>query len=202
MKKYIEFSIILGMVFLAVFVLSGCNRKAEETENQKYNLTNEMQGKLDSQQAEINELQEKQNEQQKLEEEKNQQEAIANCEEIKKYCEQRLNAIGKEKIEFYTDGGTLLGFVEGDRNNYIAEVQKDIKKTKEHKKETEKDIESGEWQSNEVQRAMKNSIKHDEDLIEESENKIKAAGNLIEKERKEKNDLLNGKCKDYQNPCE
>ena len=189
---------VLGAVVLTVFVLSGCNKKFEETKSQTDNYANEIQGKSEGQQAKNDDFLDSQ---QELKDRK-QQETIASCEEAKKQCGQRMNAIGTEEIKFYTEGGTYLGKVAGSRESAIAEIKKDITKAEKYIKETEKNRVDGEWGSTEVQRAMKNSITLKEEEIEKNESMIKKIEALVKKEIQEKSDLLNDKCKNYQNVCE
>lgn len=72
-------------VFLAVLILSGCDKKSEEVQNQTAN-SSEIQGKLEEQQAKIDELQGYKDEQQRLVEEKNQQDEQGKKED----CQKRL----------------------------------------------------------------------------------------------------------------
>ena len=59
MPKKAKLSIIIGAVFLAVFLFFGCNKKNEEVQNQSGFSETEMQNKIDEQKAQIDKQQAK-----------------------------------------------------------------------------------------------------------------------------------------------
>lgn len=141
-------------------------------------------GKNDNQEQKINELQNTLSNQQKEVEEKERLAKIKECKEAQAYCQQRLPLIGAEKIILEDN----LGTIEGDRNEAIAEAEKEIKRVKKEK-------DSGEWSAKNILEAMDRSI-------ERQKKKITLTEELIKKETAEKSNLMNDKCKDYKNPCE
>lgn len=84
-RQIIKSSFLIVTVFLAVFVLAGCDKKSEEAKSQTSN-SGEIQSKLDEQQAKIDELQSYKDEQQKVTEQENQQ----NNQQAKENCQKRL----------------------------------------------------------------------------------------------------------------
>ena len=108
---------------------------------------------------------------------------IASCKEKQSGCESRISAIETQVI-ILSNGTSKTG----DRKNLIKDIESNIKDCK-------KTRDSGEFTSEAIKNAWERCIKNGEKDIEIIEKVIKS-------ETAEKNELLNGECKDYKNPCE
>lgn len=108
---------------------------------------------------------------------------LASCKEKQSGCESKISAIGTQAI--ILSNGTSKA---GDRKNLIEDIESNIKDCK-------KTRDSGEFTSEAVKNTWERCIKNGEKDIEIIEKVIKS-------ETAEKNELLNGECKDYKNPCE
>jgi len=110
---------------------------------------------------------------------------VASCNERRTSCESKTNAIGSKEI------------VLSPKNNNIPRTSRQdmIKQIEGRVSECKKTRDSGEFSSDAIKNAWESCIK-------DGEKDIATIKSAIASESAEKVSLLNGECKDYQNPCE
>jgi len=182
-RKTLKFSLLISIVFLTVFVLSGCTKKSEEVKSQPDNTASEIQDKLAEQQAKIDELQKFKDEQQQANDEINTSQKIATCQKRKEDCQKKIYELENGELNIYRQGKLL----KGSRTEMINQFEKDI---------------SG-WEKNKNDSNVDESLKKRfEDNINNAKKEIKKIKDIMASEATARSDLLAGECKDYTKPCE
>lgn len=168
--------IIIGAVLLAVFLIVGLaygyNKKSKEARIKSDKAAAEVQSKLDEQHAKIEELQGFKSEQQ--------QKDIEEANESTK--NQAIDACQEKK----EDCEKTISTLNKDKDAEIKGWQKKIDA----------------WEKNLKEYISKTNRKVIEDNIKDSEREIERLKQAKISDAAEKNNLLAGECKDYQNPCE
>lgn len=174
LSKAVKIGIIIPAAFLAIFVLSGCSKKDAIQVDVTENEQNQ-----DSQAMEEMKIQNEEQQKQLDILQKNQE--LADCQKIKEDCEKKIYELDNGAIK--VSGGEIL---EGNRTEMINRLQGYIDSyTKQIKKLSDKEL-----------------IKDLQKKVDKFESDIQIVKTTMANSQAEKNNLLAGECKDYQNPCE
>jgi flagellar biosynthesis/type III secretory pathway protein FliH len=171
--RALKISIFMPVVFLAVFVLSGCKKADVQTDNAENKIdVEELSNKVNELQQFKDEQQEKEALAKQQEEETIKQAEIDKCNALKKSCEAKEKS-AQEQLSYWT--------------KYDRPSNKDCDKIKD----------SGTWEGYEEQRDE--NIKACKKSNDTKNNEIDTN---INKYKDKLSSLLSGECKDYKNPCE